>query len=122
METIGELIEQLRKKREELTKLETTKKGLSKDKIGLEGKLLEAMDSQNITSMRGDKATVSISEAVVPTVDSWDDFYNYILETKQPYLLERRPAVTAFREILETGNEVPGLKPFRRRTVNFRSG
>ena len=121
METIGELIEQLRKKREELTKLETTKKGLSKDKIALEGKLLEAMDTQTITSMRGDKATVSISEAVVPTVDSWDDFYNYILETKQPYLLERRPAVTAFREILETGNEVPGLKPFTRRTVNFRS-
>ena len=121
MQPIGDLIEQLRIKREELTDLESTKKKLYKAKVDLEIQLMNAMDNENITSMRGDKATVSISEAVVPTVDSWEDFYTYILETKQPYLLERRPAVTAFREILESGNEVPGLKPFTRRTVNFRT-
>jgi len=121
MKPIGELIEALKEKREELADLESIKKQKSREKAELETQLLEAMDDQNITAMRGDTATVSISEKVVPTVDNWEAFYDYILATKQPYLLERRPAITAFREILETGSEVPGLKPFTRRTINFRS-
>ena len=70
---------------------------------------------------KGVKASVSISENVIPVVKDWDSFYGYILETKQPYLLERRPSVSSFRELLESGVEVPGLQPFTKRTLNIRS-
>lgn len=87
----------------------------------LELALLEQLDKEESLNGGGKTATVSIREAIVPQVDSWDDFYKYISRTKYFHLLERRPSVSGCRELFETKGKIPGVVPFIKRTLNFTS-
>jgi len=117
----GELITAVHAKREEIRELDAKRKKLVAERTALESSIIERLDDDGVSSAKGVKASVSISENVVPVVDSWEAFYDYIIETKQPYLLERRPSVSSFRELLDSGVAVPGLQPFKKRTLNIRS-
>lgn len=54
---------------------------------------------------------VAPAEVIYPQVDNWDQFLDHIQNTGQFELLERRPAVLAFRERLSLGQTVPGVVP-----------
>jgi len=85
--------------------------------------LIEVLDKEGMDKATGKKATVSISEAVVPQVDGpagWDAFYAYIKKTGYFHLLERRPSVTGCRELFETKGKIPGVMPFLKRGLNVR--
>jgi hypothetical protein len=58
-----------------------------------------------------DTATFSLSEQVVPKIDDWDKIYPYIAENGYWHLLYRKLPATAYREIIEAGQEVPGVEP-----------
>ena len=58
-----------------------------------------------------DTATFSLSEQVVPKIDDWDKIYPYIAENGYWHLLYRKLTATAYREIIEAGQEVPGVEP-----------
>jgi hypothetical protein len=121
MQKTGELITAVHAKREEIRELDVRRKALVAERMTLEASIIEKLDEDGVSSAKGLKASVSISENIIPVVKDWDLFYGYILDTKQPYLLERRPSVSSYRELLESGVEVPGLQPFTKRTLNIRS-
>lgn len=55
---------------------------------------------------------VRLVASTVPTVDSWDDFYAWVHKNKAYWMLERRPSVTGYRDVLASGKTIPGVKPF----------
>jgi hypothetical protein len=57
----------------------------------------------------------------VPTVEDWDAVYKHLLDTKQFELIQRRMSAVAFRELLQMGRSVPGVKATELTKVNFRS-
>jgi hypothetical protein len=118
--TLGDKINALYELRDKKRDLQAELKILDEAFRELELSILNEMDAQGTTLTRGSRATVSISESIVPTVTDWDQFYDYVRENDAMYLFERRVAATAWRELLESGDKVPGTEPFTKRSLSLR--
>lgn len=77
----------------------------------LKAQLLARMKEQgeDINSISSKTHTATKTADPVPVVDDWDRFYDWLWETKSWHLMQRRIAVGAFREIIDSGGEIPGL-------------
>lgn len=123
-EVITELTLKLRVETEQISKLNTELKERKANKTKLENSILEAMDDMGngMRSLSTNAGTVSIKKLVIAKVEDWDVFYDYIYDNRAFHMLERRPANAAFREMLEQNQEVPGLKPFTKRSISLTKG
>jgi len=120
---LGTLIDNLNSIRERRRELDKKLKAVAEEYKAVEADLLAALDAQGIEQSRGSSATATISENVVPQVEDWEKFHRFLLRNKALYLLERRAAAAAYREMLEQrkGRAIPGVVSFTKRTINLRS-
>lgn len=97
-------------------------KPLEDRKRELEGELMAKLDEQGVdaTKIKG-VGSVSINEEVVPQAEDWDAFYDFVQSTRSFHLLNRALNGAAYRETLQTGDEIPGLTPFTRRKLSVRA-
>lgn len=121
MSTIGSIVDKLCVLRDDRRALEKQIEVSKKESDALEITLMESMDKEGVDKATGKHASVSIGETVRPNVADWDEFYKYIYKTKAFFLLERRPSVTACRELFETKGKIPGVVPFTKRSINLRT-
>lgn len=119
MSTIGAKIDQLHALREDKRELEKQVKEISSEMSALESELIDQMDAEETTKSAGKAASVSITKSVVPAVENWDVFYEFIREHNYFHMLERRPAVLACREMFEHNGQIPGVVPFVKRKLNL---
>jgi hypothetical protein len=82
--------------------------------------IIAQLDEQGVTRSGIGPYSMSISETLVGNVTDWDDVYGYIREHDAFHLLQRRLANAAYGEILESGDSLPGVEPFTKRSLNFR--
>ena len=57
---------------------------------------------------------VRLTSSTVPSVKDWDAFYAWVHKNKAYWMLERRPSVTGYRDVLGTGKAIPGVESFTR--------
>lgn len=67
-----------------------------------EAEVIDLLKGQGARKSTGKLANFSIKPSIVPVISNWDLFYPYIYKNKAGYLLERRPSVTACRELFES--------------------
>lgn len=121
MSTTKELLQSLCELHRIKKDLASQAKDIEKRIAITERELMDAMDADGVTQAGNDSiGKVSLSESVYPQVDSWDMFGEYILTNRYLHLLERRPAVLAYRELLTLGRQVPGVLPFTKRKLSFK--
>ena len=90
-------------------------------KIALAEKdLMSAMDAEGVIETKNTLAKVTLSESAYPQVEDWGLFSSFILNNGYLHLLERRPAVLAYRELLSLGTPVPGVLPFVKRKLTYK--
>lgn len=118
--SINTLIEELVELREEIREVNAHKSDLEKKKEDVELTIMSLLDEQEVTLMRGQHATISISETENAKVEDWDEFENYIYNNRALYLLQRRPSNPAYRELVKTDGALPGVVSFTKRTINLR--
>lgn len=87
----------------------------------LDDAIMAALDEQGTDAARGRKASMSIRETVVPAVKDWDALYEFIKQNGYFHLLNRAPNAAAFRELFTRGEPTPGVEPFTKRALTFRS-
>ena len=87
----------------------------------LETTIFTLLDAQDTRKAEGKKASVSIGESVVGTVDDWDATWAYIAKNKFFHLVQKRLSDPALRELWALGKVVPGVQPFTKRTLSIRS-
>jgi hypothetical protein len=117
---LGTSIDKLHELKKTKAEIEKQLKAIKDDILEAEAEVFEKLNEQGVTLSRGTTATASITESIIPSVEDWDAFYGHILDTGDVHLLERRPATRAYRELYEAGEEVPGIAPFTKRTLNLR--
>lgn len=115
------LLSELHRVRLELRELQEKEKLLTSTKNELEAKIVSSLEQQGIAQVANDKATVSIKKEIVPTVENWDAFQAFIAETGMFELMQKRASATAYRELQQMGQEVPGVRATELTRVNFRS-
>tara|TARA_R100000458_G_C8261733_1_gene237146 strand:+ start:988 stop:1368 length:381 start_codon:yes stop_codon:yes gene_type:complete len=120
-QTMDELLTELTEVRTSLKNLQEKERGFKSRKMELEARIVSTLKEQGIDRIGNDNCTVSIKEEIVPTVEDWDQVYQHLLQTKQFELIQKRMSATAFRELLQMGMNVPGVKATELTRVNFRS-
>lgn len=120
IETLSDLIQSLSVLKRQEDEAELVLKEMKAKIRSKELELIAAMDSEGIKESKNHQAKVAIQEATYPQVESWDSFGDFILNNRWLHLLERRPAVLAYRELLTLGKVVPGVLPFTKRKLYFK--
>ena len=62
---------------------------------------------------------VRLTSSTVPTVKDWDAFYAWIKKNNAFFMLERRPSVTGYRDVLASGKAIPGVESFTKIKLNL---
>ena len=97
--TVGSLIDKLDDLREKKRKADLVVKELETQYSELDTVLMQRLQAEGMQKASGKKATYSLGEEVVATVNDWDIAWKTI--AKQPQLMQRRISNPAFRELLE---------------------
>lgn len=120
---MNELITRLFAVRAQISEIKKTAlKPLETEQDELEQAILEHLEEQGVDSAKiKGIGSVTISEQIVPSVENWDSFYEYIHANKAFFLLNRAPNAAAFRETLEHGEEIAGVVPFTKRKLSVRA-
>ncbi len=121
IDKIGKIIDKMHDIRERKRAAEEVVKTIEAEYAVQEQKLMEAADEQGITAGKGSKASFTLGESIVPQVSDWGAFYKFIYKNGYGHLLERRPSVTACRELFETKGAIPGVEKFTKRRINLRT-
>jgi hypothetical protein len=118
--TLGDKIEALAQLRDRKRELNQELKDVNEEYQMLEAQVLDELDQQGTQFAGSSRHRATISEQTVPSVTDWDAFYDYVRENDALYLFERRVASAPWRELVESGEQVPGTEPFTRRTLSLR--
>jgi hypothetical protein len=117
---IGDIVDQLYALRADKGKLSAQLRELEQQEKTLEEEFFSAVAEQGIDQARGKTATVSISRNTIPTCKDWDALGKWAIRHKAPQIFQRRLAVDAVRELLETFPALPGVEMFEKTTLNVR--
>ena len=114
------MIDEMYSLREEKKLLENSINEVKEKMTLLEAQLLEKFDSEDSSMGRGKSASASIAETEVPAIEDWDTFEAYLQENDALYLLQRRIATRAYKELKNSGEMIPGVITFPKRTISLR--
>jgi hypothetical protein len=118
---INQLIEKRAENKYEMDQLNAQLKELRETQNHLDVLLLKKMGAEGLSRTANTQASVSINEDTVPDVTDWEELYQYVTDTKDFSLIQRRVSSTAYKELLKLGEAVPGLQPRVVRRINFKS-
>ncbi len=97
------------------------KKEIEKGPLAEKKQTLDAMDAVIVSKMQdlglrqlqdaSGKATFHVTDEIVPKIIDFDALYPYIAKNGYWQLLYRKVTASAWREIIQAGEEVPGTEP-----------
>ncbi len=116
----SDIIAQLAEVRDERRRIGERDKELTEKWRALEMELIVRLDEQGMLKASTGVGTASITETVVPQVTDWDKVFEHIQETGDFYLLQKRPAAAAFRELHSSGEVIPGIDAYTKRSISLR--
>lgn len=119
-QNLGSKIDELYELRERKRELNAEVKGIEEMMKAIEAEVMRELDEAGLVQGKGTRASATINEAIVPEVVDWDAVHRYILENEALYLLTQSVAAAPWRELLTSGQPVPGTQPFTRRTLSLR--
>lgn len=117
--TLGELAAERDRLREKKRDLNAQLKAVDDMLYANEMSMLDALDEQGVEATRVNGISVSISEQTMPSVEDWDQVYDFVREHDAFYLIQRRLAAGPYRELLQMGESLPGVEPFVKRSINM---
>jgi hypothetical protein len=117
--TLGKIVDEMYKLKQERAEIDKKSRDLRALIVELDAEILARMDDEDMETSAGRAATARRSELVVPIIEDFDAFEKHVIENEALYLLERRPAAAPFRELLQQGEEVPGLRPFTKVSISL---
>jgi len=107
--TLTALIEQLvevKQKRSDIANQDTE---LSRQAAALESDIMHLMSEVGTTKAATESGhSVTMSKKLIPVINDWDTFYDYVQQTKSFDLLHKRLSTTAFKDRQENGEQIPG--------------
>lgn len=117
---LDEAIDKLFLLRETKRGLEAQVKAVNVEMKDLNDWLIAKYGEVGTVTARGNYASATITETVVPTIEDWGLVQNYIIENDALYLVHRRISSGPWKELTDTGEVVPGIVPFTKRAISLR--
>ncbi len=108
--TIGGTADRLFRLRTKRLAAEKKINAMKAEESELKGHAVQLLQANRLDAGRGKLATVTRNTKAIPTVEDWDELYAFIKKEDAFELLQRRPALGAFRERWDNEETVPGVK------------
>ena len=86
----------------------------------IEGAIVHEMADLRLETVTHGGTTVAPIKEDFPQVKDWDQFWNFIIENNFRHMIEKRPSVSGFRELLSLGRAVPGVVSFAKTRLKVR--
>jgi hypothetical protein len=118
-EKLSDIIDEMFKLREQKRELDAQSKEVGKQYEALALRFAEAARAAGTDYARGSLASASITTQLVPQAKDWDEIYDWIRENDAMYLLHRRIASAAWKELLDSGEEIPGIEAYEKEGVSL---
>ena len=106
--------------RERKRGLEDQIKEVNKEFAELHDELLQTCDEVGTTSAKGRMASVTVTESLVPRIEDWGEVSEWIMANDAIYLCHRRISSGPWKELLDSGQNVPGITPYTKRAISLR--
>ena len=119
--TTAEIIAQMLVIRDRKREISAEEKDLNEAWDGLEKQLMRRMEEEGSTRVSSKLGTAILTEKIVPQTDDREAFEAWVLATGGLHMLQHRVNTAAFKEMIEAGDEVPGLSPFKKKDISLRS-
>jgi hypothetical protein len=120
-DNLGTLADAIHAKVAEIAAVEAQKKELEDQKREMEARLLASMQDIGTDIVRGQNATVSISETTRFGIADPAEFHKFVLKRKALELFENRISQKAATELIEMlGKPIPGTSAFTQIRLNIR--
>ena len=119
-ETVADLINRLAEAKQKKKQLTADLEDASNRVDKIESLLRVRMEAEGLTNAAATSGSVTLAESVVPQVEDWDKFHEFIWENRFFHMLDRRASVTGYREMYQMGKSVPGVLPYVKKRINFR--
>jgi septal ring factor EnvC (AmiA/AmiB activator) len=116
----GQIIDRMLELRDKKAELNSEIKTLTEEFNQLEQALIKKLQDEETNQGRSTRATASISSSTIANIENWDEFQKWMLENNAIYMMQKRVSNGAYRELLQTGEEVPGLRPFTQTTISLK--
>jgi hypothetical protein len=81
--------------------------------------LMRRLDEVGTATARGSMASIVITENVVPNIDDWGAVSEWVVENDAVYLLHRRVSAGPWKELMDAGQNVPGITPYTKRAISL---
>lgn len=118
---IGDMVEELHQLRAKIRNDEQNLKDLKKSFDEKQWKVITIMEEQGLENASSLSATVFVAKDVLPTVKDWEALTQYIKDNDAHELFQKRITQNAWKDIIATGQEVPGVESFEQTKLNMRS-
>jgi len=117
----GEIIDTLHALRERKRSLAKSLADTEKEFDALSEQLLIDFELHKTTQSRGSRASASKSETKRAEVKDWDAFNQYVLDSEAPFLFQRRILSNAVIELIDSGENIPGVAITPITKINLRT-
>lgn len=109
-ETLGDRIDRLYEMRAKRIEAARAVDDMKREEKTLSAAIMEELKSMNLVGSKGNVATASITKDITARVIDWKKFHKYLLKTGELDLMQQRISVTAWRERVGNGIQVPGVE------------
>jgi len=120
-ETTGSIIDKMLAIRTKCSELNKEVRALGEEKDDLESVLIRRLQADDSIQAKSLLASATIAEITVPSIEDWDAFEKWVYAENALYMLEKRPSGGAFRELIQQGESIPGLKPVTKTSISLRT-
>jgi len=86
----------------------------------LHDELLQTCDDVGTTTARGTVASIAVTETLVPKIEDWGLAAEWIIANDALYLCHRRISSGPWKELRDSGKNVPGITPYTKRAISLR--
>lgn len=117
---LAKSLSQLLAFKKQLRKLEAQQAPIKKKMEDLANQVIQRYSEDDLTSVKTKGGTVTRIQQVVPQLDDFTAFFEWITKNNAPELLHKRVTQDAWRERVENGETIPGVSPFTRISLQIR--
>ena len=118
---LNDLLAEYGRVRDGLSDLKAQEKEYNAQKRELEAQIAIRMQDEGLEKISNGGRTLSLKKEIVPTVENWDTFQEYVAETKRFELMQKRMSAAAYREAISLGEDIPGGESTELTKILFRS-
>lgn len=116
---LNDKIDEMYLLREQKRDLETQLKEVADKIAACNDALLIRLREVGTTTARGSLASATITESVVPNIKDWGAVSDWIMANDGVYLVHRRISAGPWRELMDSGEIVPGIEPYTKTSISL---